>query len=114
VIVLLAGAIQFTRWKARQLERCREGLACMGEPSRDGWSTYRQGVGFGVHCALCCAGFMLVLLVTGMMELVTTAVLSMVITAERLVPRPEAATRVVGAVLLGAGVLLLGRALGGG
>jgi predicted metal-binding membrane protein len=114
MIVLLAGAIQFTHWKARQLERCREGLACVGEPSRDNWSTYRQGIGFGVHCALCCSGFMLVLLATGMMELVTTAVLSIVITAERLTPRPEAATRVVGAVLLGAGVLLLGRALGGG
>ncbi len=113
IVVLLAGAIQFTRWKARQLGRCREGLACAGEPSRDGWSTYRQGIGFGVHCALCCSGFMLVLLVTGMMELVTTAVLSMVITAERLAPRPEGARRAVGAVLLGAGVLLLARAVGG-
>jgi predicted metal-binding membrane protein len=114
VAVLLAGAIQFTRWKARQLERCREGLACMGEPSRDRWNTYRQGVGFGVHCALCCSGFMLVLLVTGMMELVTTAVLGMVITAERLAPWPEGARRAMGTVLLACGVLLLVRAVGRG
>ncbi len=112
IVVLLAGAIQFTRWKARQLEHCREGLACVGQPSRHGWSTYRQGIGFGVHCALCCSGFMLVLLVTGMMELVTTAVLSMAITAERLAPWPQGATRAVGAVLLGAGLLLLARAVG--
>jgi len=113
IIVLLAGLLQFTRWKARQLERCREGLACVGAPSRDGWSAYRQGIGFGVHCALCCSGFMLVLLGTGMMELVTTALLGMVITAERLAPRPQPATRAVGTVLLGTGVLLLARAMAG-
>jgi predicted metal-binding membrane protein len=113
IVVLLAGAIQFTRWKGQRLERCREGLTCAGEPSRNRWSTYRQGIGFGVHCTLCCSGFMLVLLVTGMMELITTAVLSMVITAERLAPRPEPATRAVGTALLGAGVLLLARAVGG-
>jgi predicted metal-binding membrane protein len=112
IVVLIAGAIQFTGWKARQLERCREGLACGGQPSRHRWSTYRQGIGFGVHCAFCCSGFMLVLLVTGMMELVTTAVLSMAITAERLAPSPQGATRAAGAVLLGAGVLLLARAVG--
>jgi predicted metal-binding membrane protein len=113
IVVLLAGAMQFTRWKARQLERCREGLACAGQPSRNWWSTYRQGVSFGVHCAMCCSGFMLVLLATGMMELLTTAVLSMVITAERLAPRAEPAIRAVGAVLLGAGILLVVRTVGG-
>jgi predicted metal-binding membrane protein len=113
LVVLLAGAIQFTSWKGRQLERCRQGLTCMGELSQNRWSTYRQGIGFGVHCALCCSGFMLVLLATGMMELVTIAVLSMVITAERLAPKPEPATRAVGIGLLGAGVLLLARAAGG-
>jgi predicted metal-binding membrane protein len=111
IVVLLAGLLQFTPWKGRQLERCREGLACVGEPSRDGWSAYRQGIGFGVHCALCCSGFMLVLLVTGMMELLTTALLGLVITAERLAPRAEPATRAVGTVLVGAGILLLARAV---
>jgi predicted metal-binding membrane protein len=111
-IVLLAGALQFTRWKSRQLERCRAGLGCVGQSSPDRWNTYRQGVHFGVHCALCCVGFMLVLVATGVMELVTTAVLGMAITAERLSPRPQAASRVVGAVLLAVGVLLLARAVG--
>jgi predicted metal-binding membrane protein len=111
VIVLLAGALQFTRWKTRQLERCREGLACVGQSSPDRWNTYRQGVHFGVHCALCCLGFMLVLLVTGVMELITTAVLGMAIAAERLSPSPQGATRAVGGVLLGAGVLLLARSV---
>jgi predicted metal-binding membrane protein len=114
VIVLLAGAVQFTRWKARQLEHCREGLRCVGPPSRDTRTTYRQGIGFGAHCALCCAGFMLVLLVTGMMELVTTVALGAIITAERLTPWPKAATRAVGAVLLAGGAFLLTRAVGGG
>jgi predicted metal-binding membrane protein len=112
VVVLLAGALQFTRWKARQLERCREGLACAGRASPDWWKTYRQGVHFGVHCAFCCLGFMLVLVSTGVMELTTTTVLGMAITAERLAPRPRVASRGMGAVLLGAGVLLLARTAG--
>jgi predicted metal-binding membrane protein len=112
MIVLLAGALQFTRWKARQLERCREGLACVGQLSPDWWDTYRQGVHFGVHCALCCAGFMLVLLATGVMNLVTTAVLGMAITAERVAPSPQGATRAAGAALLGGGALLLARTVG--
>jgi predicted metal-binding membrane protein len=112
LIVLLAGAIQFTGWKARQLHHCREGLRCVGKPSRDRWTTYRQGVGFGIHCALCCAGFMLVLLVTGMMELATTVALGAIITAERLTRWPRPATKVVGLALLAGGALLLARAVG--
>ena len=106
--VVLAGVFQLTPWKARHLASCRAGLAC-GSPVNFR-SASRLGVGYGVSCAFCCAGFMLVLVVTGMMNLLTVVLLAAAITIERVVTRPEWAVRAAGVTALGLGALFLVRA----
>jgi predicted metal-binding membrane protein len=105
VVFLVAGAVQLTAWKARQLERCRMGLRCGRVLSGNRWNAWRDGVRFGVHCCLCCAGFMLALLVSGMMDLGGVAGIAALITLERVARRPERAARAAGIVLLATAAL---------
>jgi len=56
---------------------------------------------------------MVVLLVTGVMNLVAMAMLAAAITIERLVPKPERAARVAGIAMIAAGAYLMERAMRG-
>jgi predicted metal-binding membrane protein len=96
-LLLLAGAVQFTPWKARQLALCRESAGCAGPlpaGARDAW---RHGLELGARCSRSCGNLMLALLAVGMMDLVAMAVVTLVITAERLGPAPLHVARVAGA-----------------
>jgi predicted metal-binding membrane protein len=112
VVVLIAGALQFSAWKARHLAGCREGPG-RGRPlPADAGTAWRHGLRLGLHCSCCCAGLMAILLVIGVMDLRAMAVVAAAITLERLVPAGERVARVLGAVAVGAGVLLIARAAG--
>jgi predicted metal-binding membrane protein len=111
VVLVLAGCVQLSAWKARQLDRCRDAPACCGPPATDGGSAWQDGLRLGVHCALCCSGFMMVLLVTGVMDLRAMAMVAAAITVERLAPRPVLATRAAGVVIVAAGAIMIARAL---
>ena len=102
-VVLAAGALQFSAWKARQLARCR----AVPAPGRAAW---RFGLRLGLRCAGSCAGLTAILLVTGVMDLRAMAAVSAAITLERLAPAGQHMARYVGAVAIGAGLLLVLRA----
>jgi predicted metal-binding membrane protein len=110
VVLLLAGSVQLTAWKARQLGHCRNAPAF--GPSLDARSAWQHGVRLGVRCSLCCFGFMMILLATGVMDLGTMAVVTATVTVERLSPRPQYAARAAGVVVIAAGTLVIARALG--
>ena len=111
-VILAAGALQLTKWKARRLACCRQ------EPARgctlpgDGRTAWRQGIHFGVHCGLSCANLTAVLLVLGVMDLRAMAAVTAAITAERLAPAGQHVARAIGFVVAGAGLILLVRAAG--
>jgi predicted metal-binding membrane protein len=110
VVVLIAGALQFTVWKAHHLVYCREAPSCC--PKRaDAVSALRYGLRLGVHCSYCCASLTAVLLVIGVMDLRAMAVVTAAITIERLAPDAQRAARVIGAVVVGAGLFLIARAV---
>lgn len=106
LIVLLAGALQLSAWKASQLACCR---ACRPLPT-DAGTAWREGLRLGIHCCHCCAGLMSILLVIGVMDLRAMAVVAAAITAERLAPAGERVARVIGVVVVGAGLILIARA----
>ena len=64
------------------------------------------------HCSHCCAGLMAILLVIGVMDLRAMAVVAAAITVERLAPAGERVARAIGAVVVGAGLVLIARAAG--
>jgi predicted metal-binding membrane protein len=109
-VVLVAGLLQFTAWKARHLACCREAPGRGRTLPADAGTAWRHGLRLGLHCSLCCAGPMTILLVIGVMDLRAMAVVAAAITVERLAPAGERVARAVGAVVVGAGLFLIARA----
>jgi predicted metal-binding membrane protein len=104
-VVLVAGALQFTVWKARHLACCREeGGAHAGTTSEQG---LRQGVRLGLHCCLCSVGPTAILLVLGVMDLRVMAAVTVAVAAERWAPSGPRTARVTGAIGLATGLFLL-------
>ena len=112
VVVLIAGAFQFSAWKTRHLACCRE----IPRPSRtlpaDAGTAWRHGLRLGLHCTQCCAGLTAILLVIGFMDLRAMAVVAAAITIERLAAAGERVARAIGAVVVAAGLFLIARAAG--
>jgi predicted metal-binding membrane protein len=115
VVVMIAGALQFTAWKAHQLACCR--AACHGDAACHGnrWPSHageawKYGLRLGLRCCYCCAGPTAILFVFGVMNLGAMAVVTAVITAERLAPAGERVARATGAVIIGVGLFLIARA----
>jgi predicted metal-binding membrane protein len=112
VVVLIAGALQLTAWKARQLACCREAPGPGRTLPADARTAWRHGLRLGLDCSRCCAGLMAVLLVIGVMDLRAMAVVTAAITIERIAPSGQRVARAIGAVALGAGLFLIARATG--
>jgi len=112
VVVLMAGSLQLTAWKARHLAFCLEAPGRGGTLPADADTAWRHGLRLGLHCSQCCAGLMAVLLVIGVMDLRAMAVVAAAITVERLAPAGERVARATGAVAVGAGLFLIARAAG--
>jgi len=112
VVVLIAGALQFSAWKARHLACCREAPGRGCTLPADAGTAWRHGLRLGLHCSQCCAGLMAILLVIGVMDLRVMAVVAAAITVERLTPAGERVARATGAVGVGAGLFLIARAAG--
>jgi predicted metal-binding membrane protein len=109
-VVLLAGAFQFTAWKARRLACCRDVPERDLASRADAGTAWRYGVWLGLQCSRACAGFTAVLLVLGVMDLRVMAAVAAAVTAERLARAGERVAWAVGAVSIVAGVYLMGRA----
>jgi predicted metal-binding membrane protein len=116
--VLLAGLHQLTSRKMAALGHCRvpppgeDPSRCAAESDSGGRArAVRAGLRCGASCAACCSGYMLILLVTGMMSLATMSVLAVLIALEKLAPRPERVVRLSGFGAILAGVVILARAL---
>ena len=109
-VVLIAGGLQFTAWKARQLAWCRESPEPHHTLSADAGAAWRHGLRLGLHCSQCCAGPMAILLVIGVMDLRAMAVAAAAIAVERLTPAGERVAHAIGAVVVGAGLFLIARA----
>lgn len=116
LLVLTAGALQLTRWRARHLACCRHG--CQGTPMRgrgsaaDAFGAWTRGLRLGLHCSQCCAGLTAVLLVVGLMDVPVMVAVTAGVTLERLAPGGERVARIIGIAVIGAGLFLTARALG--
>lgn len=110
VVILIAGALQFTAWKARQLAACGD-VHGHGRDRRtltaDAGTAWRYGLRLGRECAQACGNLMLILLVVGVMDLRAMAVVTAAITLERLSPIGERVARATGVVIVGVGLMMM-------
>jgi predicted metal-binding membrane protein len=110
-VVLIAGALQFSAWKANRLACCREAPG-RGRPlAADAGTAWRHGLRLGLHCSYCCAGLTAILLVIGIMDLRAMAAVTAANTVERLAPAGERVARALGVLIVGAGLFLIARAV---
>jgi predicted metal-binding membrane protein len=105
VVVLVAGLLQLTAWRARQLACCR--AAPEHVLTADADTALRHGTRLGIHCVLCCLGLTSVLLVTGVMDLRAMALVASAITAERLAFSGVQVARGIGGVIVAAGLFMI-------
>jgi len=112
LIVLTAGVVQCSAWKARHLACCRDAHERGPALAADAGTAWRQGLRLGVHCVCCCAGLTAVLLVIGVMDLRAMAVICVAISIERLIPAGERAMQIIGVGVIATGLFLIGRAIG--
>ena len=108
VVVLMAGALQFTAWKAGHLACCRKSLQ-RALPASAG-AAWRHGLRLGLHCGCCCSGLTAILLAVGVMDLGAMAVVTAALTIERLAG--ERVARAIGVGVVAAGLFLIARAVG--
>ena len=110
LVVVIAGGLQFSAWKAHHLACCREAPGRARMLSANAGTAWRHGLRLGIHCTYGCAGFTAILFVFGIMNLRVMALVAAAITAERLAPNGERVARAIGIVLFGLGLLLIARA----
>jgi len=107
VVVLFAGALQFTAWKAHHLACCRQATVLDSVLQARAGSALRHGLRLGIECIRCCGALMAVLLVVGFTDVPVMAVVAAAITVERLAPAAESAARAVGVVAVAGGLFLI-------
>jgi predicted metal-binding membrane protein len=100
-LLVLAGLWQFAPVKHACLTRCRRPmpyfLAHWSERPAD---VFRMGLSQGLDCLGCCVALMMLMFVTGAMNLLWMAALALVMILEKTMERPARLVHAVGAVLL--------------
>jgi len=108
VVVLIAGTLQLTAWKARHLDCCR--ALPSGGLRADAAAAWRYGLRMGRHCSYCCSGLTASLLVIGVNDLRAMAIVTAAVNIERFAGKRLA--RAIGAAAIGAGIVLIAREAG--
>lgn len=110
LVLAVAGAYQFTRWKDVCQRACRSPMSFLMThdfgPGLRG--AFRTGASHGLYCLGCCWALMAVLLVVGLMNLAWMAAIAVVFLAEKNWRYGPELTKVVGGglVVLGAAILI--------
>ena len=109
-VVLIAGVLQFTRWKARRIA-CWSDMAPHGRATAtDAGMAWRYGLRLGLECVHSCANLMAISLVMGMTDLRVMAAVAAAIIAERFAPRHTRVTHVIGVAVIAMALVLALRA----
>ena len=105
LLLIAAGAFQFTPLKAACLQHCRSPAKFLTERRRPGASgAFAMGVEHGTYCLGCCWSLMALLFVGGVMNLWWIAGLAALVALEKLWRFGPVLGRVAGAAMLVAGV----------
>lgn len=109
LVLVIAGAYQFTRWKQTCLRACRTPLTFLS--THDFGSglvgTMRAGVIHGAYCLGCCWALMAVLFTVGLMNLAWMAAIAIVFLAEKNWKHGLTLTKLAGTAVLVFGLVVM-------
>ncbi len=109
IVLILAGAYQFSGLKDSCLAHCRAPAQFLADHSRPGhWGALRTGTHHGAYCLGCCWALMALLFVGGIMNLYWIGGLALYVLVEKVIAGGRSFARISGAalVLVGAWILL--------
>ena len=105
LLIVVAGAYQFTKLKERCLTECRSPLAFLAEHWRPGGrGAVTMGVHHGLHCAGCCWALMAMLFPLGMMNVAVLGAVTAFIYAEKALPGGTTLRYAAGVALIAFGI----------
>lgn len=109
IVLVVAGGYQFTPWKRTCLRACRTPLGFLMTHDFGAGATgaFRAGLVHGAYCLGCCWALMSVLVVTGLMNLVWMAILSLVFLAEKNWRHGITVNRIVGPAMILLGIAVI-------
>lgn len=103
-----AGGFQFTRLKEVCLQACQHPMMFLMKQWRSGYrGTLRLAVKHAGFCIVCCWALMVVMVALGAMALHWMLLFSVIIAAEKLIPRGRLVAHIFGGLLVVGGVLIL-------
>ena len=87
IILIVAGLFQFTRLKQACLYYCQTPIDFIHRKWKEGRSgAFKMGVANGIYCLGCCWLLMVLLFVSGIMNLLWIALISLFVLLEKLIP----------------------------
>jgi len=108
VVMIAVGLYQLSRLKEACLSGCRSPTHFLSQHYRPGVAgALRLGLLHGAYCVGCCWLLMALLFVSGVMNLLWIAGLTLLVAAEKLLPRGQTIAHVAGAGLIGVGIVRL-------
>jgi predicted metal-binding membrane protein len=110
VVLVAAGAFQFSRLKYRCLDQCRSPVGFIARHWRGRWPNWdalRLGVDHGAFCVGCCWAIMLLMFVVGTGNVGWMLALGAIMAVEKNLPWGRRLSRPLGAVLVTCGVLVV-------
>jgi len=108
IIVIATGLYQFTRFKQKALMKCRSPMSFILTCWKSGSAgAGLMGADYGFFCTKCCWVLMVGLLIVGTMSLPLMGTFTLIIFAEKVVPRGHLMSRLIGAAFLAAGFYML-------
>ena len=107
-LLLTVAAYQWSPAKAACLERCHSPLSFIVRQRRGAFRSLRAGLAHGAWCVACCWALMAVLFAGGVMNLGWVALLTVVVSLEKLAPHPYRIRQVIAiAATIAAGWIVL-------
>jgi len=103
--LIAAGMIQFTNWKMTHLLRCRSFGCSISFLQHE--KSFRVGCKQGAESCACCAAPMTIQLALGIMNPLLMIIVTIFITAEKLLPRPKLTARLIGTATIIAGTITM-------
>lgn len=108
IILIMAGTFQFTPLKNSCLRNCHSPIGFIHRYWKDGKNgALRMGIQNGIYCLGCCWILMIVLFVSGIMNIFWIAIISLFVLIEKVLPSVKVISLIAGIALIAYGVIVL-------
>jgi predicted metal-binding membrane protein len=108
IVIITAGVFQFTPLKQSCLQYCRTPVDFVHRKWKEGkMGALKMGMKNGMFCLGCCWVLMVLLFVSGIMNLLWIALIALFVLVEKVAPRSKLVSFIAGALLIAYGISLL-------